>query len=192
MPTFALPAAWWTFALRGSVAALFGAFTVGKPELTLATFVLLFAWYAFVVGGLGVAAAVDSARRGERWRTLLFEGAFGLGVGAVLFLRPGLGWAPMVTALSVWGLMTGALELVTASRLRARIAGEWLLALAGVESVALGVWLALAPDAEPLKVVFWLGAYAFFFGVTLITVGLRLRGYNEDREERELHPTRAP
>jgi uncharacterized membrane protein HdeD (DUF308 family) len=186
MSTFALPAAWWSFVLRGAVAALFGAFTFVRPELTLATFVLLFAWFAFADGALTFAGAARSGRRGESWWSLMLAGVIGLGAGVALFSRPGVAWPPMLALIALWGASTGALGLAAAARLRARIKGEWLLALTGVESLALGAVLGLAPGPNPLKVVFWLGAYAFLFGGTLIAFGLRLRSYGEENEQRTL------
>ncbi|HEU4404478.1 MAG TPA: DUF308 domain-containing protein [Polyangiaceae bacterium] len=188
---FSLAANWWSFALRGVLAVLFGVFTLVKPELSLAMFVFLFAWYAFVEGSFNLLGAVRSTRAGEPWWPLLLEGALSVGVALLLFGRPDLSWRAMLTFLAFWGLTTGALELVAASMLRKRFEGEWLLASAGVASVTLGTVLALAPTPNPLKVVFWLGVYAFAFGGALVALGLRLRGYNVDREQSALGPPLA-
>jgi uncharacterized membrane protein HdeD (DUF308 family) len=185
---FALAANWWSFALRGALAVLFGVFTLIKPELSLAIFILLFAWYALAEGGFNLLGAVRSTRAGEPWWPLLLEGVLSVGIALRLFGRPDLSWRVMLTAIAFWGLAKGALELTAAAMLRKRFDGEWLLALTGVASLALGAVLALAPAPDPLKVVFWLGVYAFAFGGALIALGLRLRGYNSDREQTTLGP----
>jgi uncharacterized membrane protein HdeD (DUF308 family) len=184
--SFALATNWWSFALRGATAAMFGIFTIAMPELSLAMFVLLFAWYAFVEGGINILGAVRSTAAAESWWPLLLEGAVGVGVGLLLFLQPGMSWRAMLFCVAFWGLTTGVLELVAARRLRERVAGEWMLALSGAASVALGAVLALTSTPNPLKVVFWLGTYALVFGGALIMLSLRLRGYNADREQMAL------
>jgi hypothetical protein len=65
----------------------------------------------------GIAGVVKAARSHERWGSLLFEGVAGL----------------------VAALVTGVLETAAAVRLRKHIAGEWMLALGGVLSIAFGV-----------------------------------------------------
>ena len=79
--------------------------------------------------------------------------------------------------LILWSLLTGVMEVIAAVPLRKIIAGEWLLALSGVLSIAFGVLLALFPAPGALAVVLWIGAYAIVFGCLLIALGLRLRSW---------------
>ncbi len=185
---FSLPTHWWSFAARGALAALFGVFTVAAPELTLATFVLLFGCYAFAEGAANAFGAFRAASEGDLWWPLVAEGVLSMGVGLLLFGQPNFGWHAMLNLVAFWALATGALEVFAAARLRARIESEWLLGLASIASLALGIVLALAPAPDPLKVVFWLGVYALSFGALLLTLGLRLRGYALDHEQTTLGP----
>ncbi|MCU0684486.1 MAG: HdeD family acid-resistance protein [Polyangiaceae bacterium] len=179
---------WWTFAARGALAALFGFLTMAMPELTLATFVLLFGWYAFVEGGLNLLGAVRASLHRDPWWPLLLEGGISLGAGLLLFFQPDIGWRALLSLLAFWALTKGVFELLAAARLREKIAGEWLLAAGGVISLALGAVLELVPALDPLKVVFWLGAYTVCFGSVLIALGMRLRGYVDDHEHTTLGP----
>jgi uncharacterized membrane protein HdeD (DUF308 family) len=88
---------------------------------------------------------------------------------------PGITALVLLYLIAAWALATGIIEIVTAIRLRRVISGEWLLALAGILSIALGVVLFLFPGPGALAVVIWIGAFAFIFGVLLVTLGLRLR-----------------
>ena len=79
--------------------------------------------------------------------------------------------------IAAWAVATGILEVVAAIRLRKEIRGEWLLALSGILSVALGVALAAYPRAGVVAVSWMIGAYATVFGVLFIILGLRLRSW---------------
>lgn len=74
-----------------------------------------------------------------------------------------------------WAIITGALGIAAAIRLRREIAGEWLLATGGVLSVLFGVLLIVWPAAGALAVVVLIGSYAIAYGIVLLFLGLRLR-----------------
>jgi uncharacterized membrane protein HdeD (DUF308 family) len=73
------------------------------------------------------------------------------------------------------------LEIIAAIRLRQDIEGEWLLGLSGAASLVLGIVMMALPVAGALAIAFWIGAYAFVFGVLLIALGLRLRSWTRTR-----------
>lgn len=63
-------------------------------------------------------------------------------------------------------------------RLREHLGRPWLLVLAGVLSVILGLVYALFPQAGILSLVWVLGVFAVLHGVFLIARGLLLRDVN--------------
>jgi uncharacterized membrane protein HdeD (DUF308 family) len=171
---------WWAVSLRGLAGILFGIITFFAPGISLAALVLLFGAYAFADGVLAIVAAIR--RRGaDRWWLLLLEGIVGIAAGVVTLLWPGITALALLYVIAAWALVTGAFEIATAIRLRKAISGEWLLALSGILSIALGVLLVLYPGPGALALVIWIGAYAFVFGVLLFALGLRLRGLQSPR-----------
>lgn len=64
-------------------------------------------------------------------------------------------------------------------RLCRQFEGEWVLALAGVFSIILGLLLALRPGSGLVAVAWFVGVYAIIFGVLLIVLGFRLRSLRE-------------
>ncbi len=60
-------------------------------------------------------------------------------------------------------------------RLRKYVAGEWLLVLTGIASIALGVVIVAVPLTGASVDAFWLGVYAFVFGALLVALAFRLR-----------------
>jgi uncharacterized membrane protein HdeD (DUF308 family) len=177
---------WWAVALRGLAGILFGIITFVAPGISLAALVLLFGAYAFADGVLAIVSAVR--RRGaDRWWLLLLEGLVGIAAGILTLLWPGITAIALLYVVAAWALVTGAFEIAAAIRLRKVITHEWLLALSGVLSVALGVLLVLAPGPGALALVIWIGAYAFVFGALLVALGLRLKGLGSPRARQPAH-----
>lgn len=171
---------WWAIVLRGIAGILFGLITFFAPGISLAALVLLFGAYAFADGVLAIVTAVR--RRGaDRWWLLLLEGLAGIAAGIVTLLWPGITAIALLYVIAAWALVTGVFEMAAAIRLRKVITGEWLLALSGVLSIALGVLLVLWPGPGALALVIWIGAYALVFGVLLVTLGIRLRALGSPR-----------
>jgi uncharacterized membrane protein HdeD (DUF308 family) len=80
---------WWTLAVRGALAVLFGLAALLWPGITLRILVWLYGFYAVVDGLLALAALIvggrlASGRRG--W--LILEGVVGIAAGVFAFLWP--------------------------------------------------------------------------------------------------------
>ena len=166
---------WWVILLRGIAGILFGILTFFAPGLSLAALVLLFGVYAFADGVLAIAHAT---RRGtsDRWWTVL-QGVVGVLAGVLTLLWPGITAFALLWVIAAWALVTGALEVAAAIRLRKLIRHEWLLALSGIASIVLGFLLMLYPGAGALAVILWIGAYALVSGTVLVVLAFRLRSW---------------
>ena len=178
---------WWAVSLRGLAGILFGIITFIAPGISLAALVLLFGAYAFADGVLAIVTAIR--RRGnDRWGMLLLEGLVGVAAGVLTLLWPGITALALLYVIAAWALVTGGFEIAAAIRLRKVITGEWILALSGILSMALGVLLIVAPGPGALAVVIWIGAYAFVFGVLLFALGLRIKGLGSPRHRGQAAP----
>ena len=168
----ALARNWWALVLRGVVALLFGAIAFLMPVTALGSLVLLTGVYLLVDGVFAIVAAVRAASRHGRWTTLLLEGVLGVLLGLMAILAPAAAVSVFVLLLAAWALITGVLMLVAAFH-----TGHvsWLLALGGLVSLVWGVLLVANPFGGAVVLTIWLGAYALFFGITMIALGLRLR-----------------
>jgi len=166
---------WWAIALRGLAGIIFGILAFVMPGVTLAVLVLLFGAYALADGIFNVIAAITGHSGAQSWWMLLLEGLVSVAAGLVAFFMPGLTALTLVYVISAWAIITGVLEIVAAIRLRKVIANEWWLVLSGVLSIVFGAFIAAAPGAGALALVFWIGAYAIVFGVLLVALGFRLR-----------------
>jgi uncharacterized membrane protein HdeD (DUF308 family) len=170
-----LSRSWWIVALRGVVAILFGIGCFAWPGITLLVLVAFFGAYMFVDGVIALAQAVRFRHDRERWPMLALEGVLGIAIGVLTFFWPGLTALAWLYTIAAWAIVTGILEIVFAIRLRKVIRGEWLVALTGVASIALGILLAMMPLAGLLAWVWVIGAYAIVFGALMIALAFRLR-----------------
>jgi uncharacterized membrane protein HdeD (DUF308 family) len=168
---------WWLVGLRGLVALAFGLLTLFNPTITLAVLILLFGAYALVYGAFTVFAAVANRRGEPYWGALLLAGLLSVVLGILTFMMPGVTAVVLLYFIAAWAIVIGVLEIVAATRLRKAITGEWLMILGGVLSVVFGVALVLYPGAGALAVTLWIGAYAAVFGVLMILLAFRLRGW---------------
>jgi uncharacterized membrane protein HdeD (DUF308 family) len=175
---------WFWFLARGILLLLLGVFALAAPGFALFVFALVFAAFSFADGIFTLLSGIRGARHhAQRWGSLVVSGVAGVAVGVLFVLFPLVStftYALLVVWLVVaWALVTGVAEISAAIRLRRAIRDEWLLALAGIFSVLLGlalIWLLFVNPAATLLSVAWLIAiYAFAAGVALIALALRLR-----------------
>ncbi|AUX46971.1 membrane protein [Sorangium cellulosum] len=166
---------WWVPVVRGVLAMIFGVLAIAMPQISLYALVLLFGGYALAEGVTNLLGAARGGYEEQRWWVLLLEGIVSIGVALITLLSPGITAVALVLWIGAWAVVTGVLKIAAAVRLRKLIEGEWLLGLAGVLSIAVGVLLFIAPKAGALALVIWIGAYALVFGVFLIALGLRMR-----------------
>lgn len=178
---------WWLVLLRGIAGIIFGILTFTAPGISLAVLVLFFGAYSLVDGVLATISAIRWHDEIDRWWVLLIEGLAGIAAGLVTLFWPGITALALLYVIAAWAVVTGGLEIAAAIRLRKIIDGEWLLALTGILSIAVGVLLAVFPSAGALALVIWIGAYVAAAGVLLIALAFRLRSWGRTHNPRMVH-----
>jgi uncharacterized membrane protein HdeD (DUF308 family) len=166
---------WWTLALRGLAAVIFGILAFVWPDITFTVLVLFFGAYALWDGVFALIGAFRTG--GERRWLLILEGLVGIAAGIVTFIWPGAASLAILTIIAAWAIMTGIFEIIAAIRLRAELEGEWLMLLSGLLSVLFGIALAIWPVAGLVAITWMIGAYAIIFGILLISLGIRVRNW---------------
>lgn len=176
---------WGWLVVRGVLALVLAVIAFLFPLNAVFAFTMVFAAYAGADGVLSLIAGIRGAtHHDERWGSLILRGVAGIAVAALFLVMPGvatLSWAYVAAGLVVaWAILTGLFEIVAAVRLRREIKGEWMLALSGLLSLLLGLWIWWVLWTDPLvsllSVGWAIGVWAVVAGVALIALGLRLRG----------------
>lgn len=156
--------------IRGIVSITLGVMAMAWPGITLIALVGIFAAYAVLDG----IATLMLGIRDKSW-AYIAHGVIGLAAGVLTFIWPSVTALALVFFIGAWAIVTGALEMAAAVRLRRVIKGEWLLALSGIMSLLFGVLVFAFPGAGAVGIAWVLGIYAAAAGFVLVTLGLRMR-----------------
>jgi len=170
---------WWAVGLRGLLSIIFGALALVWPEIAVEALVLLFGVYVLVDGIFAIVSAIDGRGEYRQWWLVLLEGLLGVAFGVITVVWPRITAVVLLLLIAGWAIATGILQIVAAVLLRKELRGEWLLILSGILSLVLGVLLAIQPQAGAIALVWLIGAYAILFGVLLIALAFRLRGWSK-------------
>jgi uncharacterized membrane protein HdeD (DUF308 family) len=168
----ALARNWWLIALRGVLGVIFGVIALLMPITTILALVLLFSAYMIVDGVFAIYAAIRAAQQGESWSILVLQGIASIAAGAIAFFWPGITVLAFVLLIAAWSIVSGCLMLAAAFRTDS---GRWWLVLGGAAALLFGILMILAPLSGAVVLTWWLGAFAFVFGVTLIILAFQLR-----------------
>lgn len=175
---------WWAIVLRGVCAVAFGIGTFVWPGLTLVVLVLLYGAFLFADGILAVLWALAGRRVGSFPWGVLLAGLVSIAAGIVTLLWPGVTALALLYVIAAWAIVRGVFEIIAAVHLRRELTNEWLLALEGLLSIALGVLLIIAPGAGALAVLWWIGTFAIIIGVLMIILGFRLKAMKDTVAQR--------
>jgi uncharacterized membrane protein HdeD (DUF308 family) len=167
---------WWTYALRGLIAILFGIGAILWPDLTISALVILFGAYVVVDGVLAIFNGVTGRGIHDRWWADILIGLAGIIAGSWAMAFPGLTAVGLMYFIAAWWLFTGLMEIVVAIRLREVISNEWTMILSGALSVVLGVLFLISPGDGAISLIWVIGIFAIVFGVMLVSLAFRLRG----------------
>jgi uncharacterized membrane protein HdeD (DUF308 family) len=168
---------WWMTLLRGLFWLVFGIVVITIPGMSLLSLALFLGITIFADGILNVVNAFGGRKEHENWWVLLLAGLAGIGIGALMFLRPDVTALALVFYIAIWAIAAGLLQIVGAVRLRKEIQGEFWLGLAGLASVALGGLLLANPAAGALAMLSVIGAFAIVIGVVLILLAFKVRAF---------------
>lgn len=173
---------WWTWALRGVAAVLFGITVLIWPGAGLAVLVALFGAYALVSGIFALVGAAQTSQWNPLSWAVLIDGLLGIAAGVVTFVWPAATALALLYIIAFWALLSGIVELFAAFRFhRALSTGDaWLVGLGGAASVVFGGLLVARPGTGAVAVVSVIGIYAIVFGIAMLVFGFRLRTLRED------------
>lgn len=166
---------WWAYLLRGLVAIIFGILVLVWPGATTLVLIILFGAFALVDGVFSLVASIMAAKRGEKWASQLLLGLVGILIGVVVLARPGVGILAVLLVIAIWAIITGFISLFTAIELPREVKGRWVLGLAGVLAIIVGILLIAFPIEGVFAVVLFIGILAIILGLLNFVLGFMVR-----------------
>lgn len=171
--------------LRGVFAIIIALLLLFVPGVTLASgalsFVMLFAAYALVDG---IATIYGSMKEREgHWVLMSLVGVVSVIAGIFALANPVVAGLTVLTLMvylvAFKSILGGALEIVSAIRLREEIDNEWLLALSGFISLVFGLILLTRTIETLATLLLLLPFYLIVSGAMQIGLGFKVRGWNK-------------
>ena len=168
---------WWVLLLQGVLGIAVGILAIIYPDIALGTIALLFGAWAIVSGVAQLAAGWRVAEvRGKSW-PFLVSGSVSVIAGVLAVLYPGVTILYLILLLGAWILISGLMEVYTAWRIRAEVSGEWILALVGILTLAVGVVVLAQPVVGAVLTVALVATWSIIGGIAAVALGLRLRQF---------------
>jgi uncharacterized membrane protein HdeD (DUF308 family) len=175
---------WWMPVVRGALGILFGLLVFAYPQTAVTVFVYLFGAYMLLDGIVALTMAFDVSR-GRGW--LILSGIAGIAAGILTFLYPSTTALALVYIVAAWAILSGIFEVIAALEWREVLGDAWMLGLAGVLSIIVGVLLVSSPSAGLLAWAWLIGIYAIGYGVLYIVAGLRIKNLQPSQSGSTIH-----
>jgi uncharacterized membrane protein HdeD (DUF308 family) len=175
---------WWSIALRGTLATVFGVIALVNPQATAAALILVFGVWSLLDAAFAFVAAAHRARSHMSWGWFVFEGIVSAAAGVIALVYPGITLLALVIFVAVRALLLGILQIGGAMTWRG---SHWrsLNALVGIVSILFGVMLLWEPRLGALALIWSIGVYAIIVGAMTLALGLYL--YSTQRRVHRIH-----
>ena len=166
---------WWSLALRGLLAVVFGIFAFVFTGQTMLALVYVFGVFATLTGVMSLTAAVRAGEAHQRWAMLALSGVLSISSGVIAFIWPGATALAVVLLIAFWAITTGTMEVAFALAQPSGLPHRGLAVFSGVLSVIFGILLAAWPPAGVVTLTWLVGIYAVSHGATLLYYAYRLQ-----------------
>jgi uncharacterized membrane protein HdeD (DUF308 family) len=164
--------AWWDVLLRGLIAIAFGLMLFFLPGLSLKTFILLFAAFAFFDGILILLQMVTI--KDGRWLGRLVHGLIALAAAVTAVIYPVWTLVAFAVLLAAYWIFTGIVQIFVAVDMRKVMKGELLMIGAGILSIVVGALLFVYPITGLVALAQVVGMFNVAFGIIMVLLAVKL------------------
>jgi len=164
---------WWILLVTG-VAWLVISAAVLRFNTTSVTTIGVLIGVVFLIASVS-EIVLASARASWGWLHILMSVLF-IGAAIWAFVHPYNAFWALATIVGLLLILRGGLDLVMSINTRAINPSWWLGLLAGIAEIIIGFWA--SQQAFPTRaalLIFWVGFFALFRGISDIVVGFEVR-----------------
>jgi uncharacterized membrane protein HdeD (DUF308 family) len=164
---------WWMFLVTGVAWLIISAAVLRFNTTSVATIGVLIGVVFLIASASEILLA--STRASWGWLHILMSVLF-IGAAIWAFVRPyGAFWA-LATVVGLLLILRGSVDLFTSIDARDINPSWWLGVLAGIAEIIIGFWASQqAFPTRALLLIFWVGFFALFRGISDIVVAFEVR-----------------
>ena len=164
---------WWMFLVTGVAWLIISAAVLRFNTTSVATIGVLIGVVFLIASASEILLA--STRASWAWLHILMSVLF-IGAAIWAFVRPyGAFWA-LATVVGLLLILRGSVDLFTSIDARDINPSWWLGVLAGIAEIIIGFWASQqAFPTRALLLIFWVGFFALFRGISDIVVAFEVR-----------------
>jgi uncharacterized membrane protein HdeD (DUF308 family) len=162
---------WWSFMVRGVLAAALGLCALIWPSASLAILLRLVGIYCLLDGVTGLIGALRASERGAH----LLQAILGLVVGVLLLFWPEGSVRTLLVIFGIWALLTGVSQIWAARQQEVEGGERSAMTTIGWVAVVVGLILIVWPGTGVVTIAWLIGIVALLLGVSLIWLALRLK-----------------
>ena len=113
----------------------------------------------------------------QNWGTVVLRGILALALGVLAFAAPAPTLAALIFVFAVYAIADGILAI--AFGIAAPSGPSWLLVIAGIVGIAIGVYTLVTPQVTAVALTLLIGTFAFVRGVAEVGTAIWLRNVIE-------------
>jgi uncharacterized membrane protein HdeD (DUF308 family) len=113
----------------------------------------------------------------QNWGTVVLRGILALARGVLAFAAPAPTLAALIFVFAVYAIADGILAI--AFGIAAPTGSSWLLVIAGIVGIAIGVYTLVTPQVTAVALTLLIGTFAFVRGIAEVGTAIWLRNVIE-------------
>ncbi|MFC9352860.1 HdeD family acid-resistance protein [Arthrobacter sp. NPDC057013] len=161
--------------VRGGLAILFAIAVMIWPGATVLALIYLFGFYAGMDGITNIVHYFSDRPRRSAWA--LVGGIVSVLAGIVAFAWPAATAVSLAVVIGAWALVLGVTQIALSLEAKKMLKSWWTWLASGIVTALFGLYVLILPGAGILSLLGLLAAFAFLFGILLLTAGFQLRGF---------------
>jgi uncharacterized membrane protein HdeD (DUF308 family) len=163
--------------LRGIVGIIFGIVLLAWPKGTVSVVIWVFGLFAIAAGMMGATMAASTRHERKQWVWSLLGGLASMAIGLAVLVWPQASARLVLVLIAILALVWGASDLALAIGIRkeASTFSVIMMSLAGIISVAFGLYALIHPGKGAVAIIWLIGVYAILWGVALTIASFSIR-----------------
>lgn len=170
---------WYSLAFNGVIALFYGILAIFVPQATLLTIITYFGIVILIVGVAMLIGVINSIKSKQAYAVDLIWTIIMLIIGSLLTFYTKRSIEIFVMIIAAWAIFMGAVQLYLMTKLDKTDRARRSFLINGILTLLFGVVLFFNPFTAASAILFLTGAVAFFIGVLMIVLAIRLKNLHQ-------------